>query len=622
MRNIGRFGKFLLALVALALGTQATKAQENPDRGWDNYRTLEQAAIPVRDDIDLAVRLLNITAPAPSTTSPNYEIGQKQEITLVNLDTAKPFTVTAEVRYLSSGLVMWFQEGLVPSDAQLKETAEIFENNIMPVARSYFGSEANPGVDGDPRIHIIHARGVGQNIAGYYDPDSSLPRAVLPISNEREMFVISLDAFSLNEIGSDMYESVLAHEFQHMIHNNVDSNEDAWLDEGLAELSAALTGYRKVGNFAGQFTTVPETQLNNWASSGANYGASYLFMTYFLGRFGEDSLRDLVKEQANGLESLANFFAQRPEKDVDVDSFFADWVIANLVYPGEGVYAYDALPSRLQRIRFRPALRLGDVNLPVAQFGTRYFPINQVGKYTLTLKGAPTATVISTEAVDHFWWSNRGDQSEMRLTRGFDLRQVGKASLQYQLWYDIEEAWDYGFVQISTDGGKTWQPVKSTRSSTETFKNNPYGVAFTGPGTWAEETVDLTPFAGKEILIRFALLTDAGVNKEGMAIDDIRIPEINYTDDMETDDGGWQAEGWARITNALPGRYVVQVIAFPENGTPIVERHFLGTDENTPLEKTLSFEVGNGIRQVVVAVSGLTMFTTAETSLTGTLTQE
>ena len=45
--------------------------------------------------------------------------------------------------------------------------------------------------------------------------------------------------------------------------------------------------------------------------------------------------------------------------------------------------------------------------------------------------------------------------------------------------------------------------------------------------------MDLTPYAGKEILVRFEMITDDAVNMPGLLIDKIAIPEIGYTDNVE-----------------------------------------------------------------------------------------
>lgn len=57
------------------------------------------------------------------------------------------------------------------------------------------------------------------------------------------------------------------------------------------------------------------------------------------------------------------------------------------------------------------------------------------------------------------------------------------------------------------------------------------------PG-WVEQQVDLSPYAGRKVLIYFGYITDATVNLAGVTVDDIHIPAIGFIDDDEQGDNG------------------------------------------------------------------------------------
>jgi hypothetical protein len=106
---------------------------------------------------------------------------------------------------------------------------------------------------------------------------------------------------------------VLAHEFQHMIHRNLDKNETAWINEGFSELATLLNGY-DAGNADRQYARNADIQLNFWPrdeieSSFPHYGASFLFMTYLYDRYGEEFSRALVADPLNDLDSIDNTLA-------------------------------------------------------------------------------------------------------------------------------------------------------------------------------------------------------------------------------------------------------------------------------------------------------------------------
>ncbi len=164
---------------------------------------------------------------------------------------------------------------------------------------------------------------------------------------------------------------------------------------------------------------------------------------------------------------------------------------------------------------------------------------------------------------DGVWWSNRGDSIDSRLTREFDLTGVTSATLTFDTWFDIERGWDYGYVEASADGGRTWTILRGEKTTDLNPIGLAYGPAYTGrsggdQAAWVEERIDLTPFAGKRILLRFEYVTDGGLYREGWAIDDIRIPEIGY-DDEAASSVGWQAEGFTVLDRPLPQRFTLRL---------------------------------------------------------------
>ena len=98
--------------------------------------------------------------------------------------------------------------------------------------------------------------------------------------------------------------------------------------------------------------------------------------------------------------------------------------------------------------------------------------------------------------------------------------------------------------------------------------------------------MDLTHYAGKRILLRWEYVTDEGLNKPGMAVDDISISEVGFRDDAESDGRGWSAQGFLRVGNRVPQRWFVALV---ERGIPnrvremVVNANGEGTLDLTPL---------------------------------------
>jgi hypothetical protein len=529
------------------------------------------AELPQRD-IRLLAERLRKTGPIPAVvheTPPSYEIGDRHTFWVGNVDTMDQFQITAVLRYETPHLYMWVEDGLSYDQDALARSAETFESKTYPTNRAFFGDEWTPGVDNDPRLHVLHSTGqrMGSSVAGYYSSADEYSQLANPYSNEREMFYISLSGM---RPGTSFYNGVLAHEFQHMIHWANDRNEETWLNEGCSELAAYLNGYDP-GGFDWLFVADPDVQLTTWpeiGSAGPHYGGSYLFVAYFMGRFGEEVMQRVVAHPANG---VAGFDAVLADQGLTFDDVFADWLVANYVdnlsvIGGEARerYAYPdhvVGPVTLDATHDTyPAQRASTVH----QYAADYVELAGRGDLAIFFQGDTQARLVPAEAHSgrYAWWSNRGDDSDMMLTQRFDLRALNSATLQVWMWYDIEEDWDYAYVEISTDGGQTWDVLTGPSSTSSNPNGNSFGPAYTGRSNgWIEESFDLGAYAGREVLLRFEYVTDDAVNRPGWLIDDIRIPELGYEDDMESGAGEWQADGFVYSDNRVAQRYRVQVIA-------------------------------------------------------------
>jgi hypothetical protein len=582
-----------------------------PDAAAETARLIEETVIPVRDLHELAIRLLGLPPDTPTTTnpsgSPNYDVGTRRVFRVSNVDTDQQFDITAVLEYKTEHVYMWIEEGGRFDRDDLIAAADLFEERTYQTNRAFFGSEWSPGVDNDPHLSILHANGLGNTVAGYYSSADEFVELVREDSNEMEMFYINLENVNIN---SSFYNGVLAHEFQHMIHWYNDRNEDTWLNEGFSELAMFLNDF-DVGGSDYTFSRAPDTQLNSWpegpGAAGANYGGAYLFTSYFLDQFGPEASQALVSHDENGFGAVDAVLDDLGSDKTHVD-FFADWVIANLLDDASNSeFGYDDIDPPDMTIDAThtdlPTTRESSVN----QYATDYIAIESNRPVQFSFTGSTLVGLFDAQAHsgDYLWWSNRSDDSNMSLTRFFDLSDVSEATLEYWCWYDIEVDWDYAYVEVSTDDGQTWQ-ILETPSGTSTNPNgNSFGWGYTGSsGGWTQESVDLTPYAGQEILVRFEYITDDAVNRPGFALDDLAIPEIAYSSDFEADDGGWVPAGFIRHANVLPQNWLVQLVLFGPGTT--VERLELSSDQTG----TWDIPLGDGAQRAVVAISAYAPVTT------------
>jgi immune inhibitor A len=121
---------------------------------------------------------------------------------------------------------------------------------------------------------------------------------------------------------------------------------------------------------------------------------------------------------------------------------------------------------------------------------------------------------------------------------------------------------------------------------------------------WVQETIDLTPFVGQRVQVRFEYVTDDGPVHAGIFLDDIEIPELSYHDDAESSEGGWVAHGFIRNAIMMPQQWLVQMVK-QQNDETTVERLQLHPDS------TGSWKVHLGPDETaVLVVSGRTRVTT------------
>lgn len=582
--------------------------------------TLEQLAstiVPINEPIELAERLRGLKD-VPRILAEEAEpisVGTVDTFWVSNVDTIENFEVQAEMIYATDHVYFWVEQGVDFDLDDLKALVDDFEEGAYPTNRSFFGSEWSPGVDGDVHLYIIYATNLGSSVAGYYSSADELSPLAHQYSNGHEMFYLSADNVELWE---EFTYSVLAHEFQHMIHWSLDRNEESWLNEGFSELASHLSGF-DVGGWDYAYASEPDLALTYWPTSGgAHYGQAFLFVTYFLDRFGPEATQAVVANPKNGLDSIdrtldvMGLVDNKTGEPITADDVHRDWAIAMLVndpsiYDGRYTFHSYVAPQVSFSDQFADC-PIGPQERQVNQYGIDYIQIECEGTYSLSFDGASVVPVLPGEAYsgDFTFWSNRGNESDMTLTRAFDLRQVeGPIDASYWVWYDIEEGWDYLYLEVSTDGGDTWQILETPSSTAEDLSGNSFGWAYTGYSgggdepRWIQETVDLSEFAGQEILLRFEYITDAAVNGDGLLLDDFSIEAIDYFENYETDEGGWQAAGFVRLYNRLPQTYRVVLI---EQGREIEVRE-LTLDENNHAEIEITFDEGTRAAVLIVAAT-------------------
>ncbi len=625
----------LLGILAAACGPETTTATE-PDfvpvsseastpADAELYASLSGLGPAPADRIALAIAIEGLDPAAlpapPDEPLDTYAVGDTRTFWTHNSSTFEFTRITAELMAVSERAYFWqdvdsqplTDSGETATLADWQEAAESFDSSYGLV-RTVFGREEFPGLDGDPRVHIIHSDSLGL-VGGYFGQADQLPAAVESHSNEGQYFFISNTGSG--GVASDYYKEVLAHEYQHMIHKKVDPNEEGWLNEGLSMLAQQVAGMRG-DNSVADYLLKPDQSLWYWSSDGADYGHSFLYIEYLFEQIGQEFITALVTNPANGLASIDETLAEFDSPD-NADDLYADALTAaffNDASLASGEYAYEVptLTPITPRYEFTslPAIYEGRVQ----QYGgTDIVTFDGSGQSTLTFSGDQRVQLIPSDAHsgEHFWWSNRQDSSFSTLTREIDLSGVSTATLNYWAWYHIEEDWDYAYLLVSNDQGEHWTLVPATSSRESDPNDQNLGHGFTGrsgggeDAIWIEETADLSAYTGGKILLRFAMQNDLAVNEFGFAVDDLSIPEIGWSDDAEAGDAGWESGGFVRIHNRVPQVWRVRVVFVSADGIAVQDLSIV----NGAGRMVINFDEAE---KVVVFVIGQTRYTTLPAS--------
>jgi hypothetical protein len=136
-----------------------------------------------------------------------------------------------------------------------------------------------------------------------------------------------------------------------------------------------------------------------------------------------------------------------------------------------------------------------------------------------------TASPIGTGG--NAWYSGASDLRDVQIVGTLDLTGMTEATLSFDTYYFIEEQWDFGFVQVSTNGGATWTSLANeyTRSDIvleghPNIEANLPGLTGTGSGNMA---FDLSAYVGGEVMIAFRYMTDWGYTDPGWYVDNIAL---------------------------------------------------------------------------------------------------
>jgi len=503
----------------------------------------------------------------------NVEIWVQEEPDFPDGDTRNPVVVTDDqVNYLLDE----FETEIYPSTTDYFGIPDFWDGslNLMDILDiNYYGSSL--GLD-----YLDYIEPTGRNVIlvsnfiddNYWDPDYPSYIAGFYSGNLEyicDRNIISIDTYDWdNRVGdsarrANLYESVIAHEYQHLIHDDY-AYSDSWMNEACSLFAEPLCGYEIDPGQIEWFLATPDNSLTEWGDQGginilADYGSSMLWALYLTSHYGFEFLGDYVQIGGNNIDGLNYLLGPF---GVDFMDVFHNWRVANLVNAECGPYSYsvfdfdlgDLDPIKVQEVEGKTVpwtnageefgetytLPYGDPEDPedlpeaidgaptgyfdIAPFGSEYIQFPDLrGLYKFGFDGDDIAPFGWSYDTDDDWWYSGAADLYDALLLSEPISVNDGDLLTINTYWDIEdnlpqspEGWDFGFIQVSDDDGETWTSLEDEDGWTtfDAIADAHPDILDSLPGItgWSGGFVnlrfDLSAYAGSDVLIRFRYITD------------------------------------------------------------------------------------------------------------------
>lgn len=452
------------------------------------------------------------------------------------------------------------------------------------------------------------------------------------------------DAFDINAIfidsynwkdrlGEDvarpyLYEGVVAHEFQHLIHHDVDPDEDSFVDEGMACIAEQLLygNYASAGQI-GSYLWLHRDSLITWNGVALeDYGSVTLWSDYLWEQVpgyearipmmapladrvapgfeddmfaetdakfadpGDALIWNIMHNQTNGLLGQAECIPGGME---EVERLFHDWTLANLL-DGKVVepqWNYTNLEIGTEDSDFvtidtginfyktgynyaMPTMKPAERRAMTQPWGAYYRYLKATKKPVTVVFTGEEATGLPPTTGTYEWYGGMGALLTNTLTRQIDGVPAG-ATLDFLTWFDIEAEWDYGYVEASSDG-VNWSVLPQLSALPTATEDVNGSTAFDGVGGftgnsdgWQPASFDLAGFEGT-VFVRFRYMTDEAVNGQGWYVDDISVGNAEgdvFVDPCDSENG-WVSVGWSFTTGLQANDWTADTYAAYAEGAP------------------------------------------------------
>jgi hypothetical protein len=486
---------------------------------------------------------------------------------------------------------------LTPPDTLLQYIAQEFDSNMYPTITAHFSYPKNrDGTNNyfqyvwptmpyrwnwiptdDPQRVIIKVFNIRDQ--NYVDP--TYPYYVVgffssfytDVYYDRNM--IHIDSWDWqNRTGPNVsrpfvYDSTLAHEYQHNIHSDGVPGDSSYMNEGCSMYAEVLCGYGVSWSHVNSYLYTPDNSLTKWGDQGdlnilADYGQALLWAIYLEDNYSPPGGSFLSQYMAAGIPADAGINAGLAYFGYSktFDDIYFEWNLANYLRDmKKAPYTYktidlnpatnpDVIPMNIHAMSGKIPKKERSFSFYGSDFGSTITILGYdtgvvdlapySSDFILFTNGMEDTRVLSFEGgaaseIPYGWemvggeWYSDGIDLLNTLLAGTVHVDASDPTLEMTTYWDIEDYWDFGFVQVSTDGGNTWTSLANEYTTTDYDPAAYFPIVQSLPGLtgwsggYVTMTFDLSAYAGEDVMLGFRYMTDWGTLYEGWYISSVKV---------------------------------------------------------------------------------------------------
>lgn len=215
------------------------------------------------------------------------------------------------------------------------------------------------------------------------------------------------------------------------------------------------------------------------------------------------------------------------------------------------------------------------------------------GTWGLTSQSFISAPTSITDSPGGNYQNNAN--TTITLSQAISIPNTTYARLNFWAKWNIEAGWDYVQVLIRPTNSFTWAPLQGKFTKPGGTNQLPGQPLYDGVSNWVLEDIDISAWAGKDILLRFTFKSDGAVVADGFYFDDIKITVL----DVETGNMSKVGRSGMRVYPVPAGSDATVLFDAPLAGS--TELYLI----NQAGQRVRTWRIEAGVQRFVADVAGL-----------------